>query len=1182
MSKHEQCPSTNGKKPVRRARQPMPRSGATGRAYWRGLDELADTPEFRERLEREFPAFASELSGESRRTFLKLMGASLALAGVGAMPGCRRPDHKILAYNEMPEDVIPGKALFYASVLPRVGGGGAGVLVETHEGRPTKIEGNPLHPIVRGKSDAAHQAVILDLYDPLRLEPSTRLVNGERRPTTWSEFDNFAGPHFEQFDQSGGRGLVFLVEKHSSPSLDAMRERIRSRWPRAKWLPYSPIDDEAGLEATRSLFGRPMRERLSLESASIVLSIDHDFLSTTESRATLADVRGFTAGRRVIEPTDEMNRLYAVESMMTLTGGMADHRARVKPSMVGPFLAAIASRVVERAGDGMNGLRSAISGVAGAAGDAPVDPAFIDAVVEDLLANRGRSVVLVGDAQPASVRALGMALNEALGAVGPIVRYVPLEGDAAASSLESIRTLSSDIDAGSVSTLVVVGANPVYDAPADLDIAGKFEGVPTTITLAHVENETGARSSWRLQRAHWLETWFDVRAEDGTLSVGQPMIRPLAYETAGDEGGRGDLETLARLLGDETTDPYEIVRRTWRSGPLAGGDFEKKWRRVLHDGLLAGSERRGLTPSVNASRAAQMSGRIQPPSDAFECVIKPCPKVMDGRFANNGWMQENPHPVTKMAWDNPLLLSPKQAEEMNLTDGDMVRVTIDGRSVEMAVFRVPGLADQTCALELGYGRTHSGPVGEGVGFDVYPLRASGAMSIARDVTIEKIAGSYPLACAQTHWSMEGRPMIVEADVPALRAHHEPLHMEDSYGREKTLRFAERFTTLAHTPANVDIYDGVLQEQTHTYEERPQWGMTIDLNTCNGCGACTIACQSENNIPVVGKQEVAKGREMHWIRIDRYFARADVEEGESREREPRFGTAGPYTGGRVEGDVDMLVQPVACVHCENAPCETVCPVNATVHDEAGLNVMAYNRCIGTRYCSNNCPYKVRRFNYFDYATKRFFGGDYVGKDVIGGLVTNKHFVPPRLRQRMEEGSGELKILQYNPNVTVRERGVMEKCTYCIQRIHEARLETKLQGMDHIPDGFFQVACQQACPADAIVFGDILDPLSKVRALQDNPRGYGLLGYLATKPRTHHLARLRNPHPAIRRPTVDPFHHGAHEEDDAGDAGGEAHSRVGGAGGLFFEHAREGEGRRLSLRVLSEGARAAARTSIGGRA
>jgi molybdopterin-containing oxidoreductase family iron-sulfur binding subunit len=1116
MSNADQCPSTRGTKEAATPRTPRDVNAATGRAYWRSLDDLADTREFRDFLEREFPAHASELSDPSRRNFLKVMGASLALAGASTVPGCRRPDHKIVAYNRKPEDVIHGKSLYYATAMALPGGGAEGLIVESHEGRPTKIEGNPLHPWNQGKSSIRAQSQTLDLYDPDRLHHPTRKDGDGRVEATWAEFDNFAAPVFARFDNSGGRGLVFLVDKQTSPSRDRLRDMILQRWPQARWLPYEAIDPEQSRAGAELAFGSPMRQIRDLSKAQRIFSIDDDFLGGEE--LDLPDQRGFAAGRRVLTTHgdgSEMNRLYVVESALSLTGAKADHRLRLKPGAVSLAGMAVMSAVLRQIGGDAN-MR-----LANAAGDwirrsgENVEHAsndWVEAAAADLVEHGAASVVFAGPTQPPVVHAVAAAVNAALGSDGEVVTHAPLEGDAAASSVESIRALSAAIDAGSVDTLVVINANPVFDAPADLHFATKFARVSTTITLSVSDNETGTASTWQLNGAHFLEDWGDVATFDGALSVTQPMIAPLF-------GGRGQLELLAGIAGGATTGPYEIVRETWRQGPLASApDFEKAWRRVLHDGWLSGSQRAsGASPSVRRAEVESALAAATPMGGGMEIVFIACPKLRDGRQANNGWLQELPDPVTKVTWDNPALISPATAERLGLrtTQDDlgvqsaqMATVQVNGQSLQIPVWQTPGVADDTIVLTLGYGREVAGVLGAGTGFKTYALRTTDAMRTASGATIERARGWHPIASTQDHHSLEGRDILREVDHQAWVAHGDEIDdSKDAYGNTRDLQFAERLGSLSHMPVGRDIYD---DDQQHSYDSRPQWGMTIDLSTCIGCSVCTIACQAENNIPVVGKIEVNKGREMHWIRVDRYFS------------------------GDANGDVDVSVQPVACVHCEAAPCETVCPVNATVHGPAGTNDMAYNRCIGTRYCSNNCPYKVRRFNFFDFATKKL-KGDYVGKGVLGGVVENEQLIPPRLREKIEEVSK----MHHNPDVTVRERGVMEKCTYCMQRLNEASVERKLQGLDNIPDGFVQTACQQACPTNAIVFGDILDPNSEVSRLRNHARSYGVLAYLLTRPRTEHLINLRNPNPAIRTPVVEVFHHGEeHGEEGHGAESGPA--------------------------------------------
>jgi len=1144
------------------------RSFATGKSYWRSLDDLAGSPEFREFVQREFPAYASELLDGTRRHFLRIMGASLALAGAAGLPGCRRPDHKILAYHKDPEHVVPGEALFFATAMPLPGGGCEGLLAETFEGRPTKVEGNPLHPVNLGKSSALAQASVLDLYDPDR-DPELIAEQAHRRDsslriTSWADFQAFAAQHFPKFDANEGANLAFLVEKATSPSRDEMRARIQARWGKCKWYAYEAVDDENALEGSKLAFGVPHRELTRLENARVIVSLERDFLGG--EGCTLPEARGFAAGR-IREGTSpgheaagtEMSRIYVAEAMLSLTGVTADHRLPLKSSAIAAVAGAIARKV--------------LGGAAPASLPEPTDDAarkWADAAADDLLANRGASIILAGPNQPAAIHALCHAMNAALGNVGKTVEYAPLTGDAAQSSVASIRSLCADIDAGSVDTLVVIGCNPVYSAPADADFPARYAKVPHRVHLGAAD-ETAEASTHHVERAHYLESWSDVESWDGVYSVVQPMIQPLF-------GAHGELEFLAVILGEGAQDAYEIVRRTFKTRLGAGdAEFERAWKRTLHDGRAApgaGSLRRTArsAPAVSLARAEDAFRTLAGASDeGIEVIFAPCPKVFDGRWANNGWLQELPHQITKVSWDNPALISHRTAEKLGLrTDrhpktpqynhAQVVTVTLAGRSVDVPVWIQPGLPDDVLVLTLGYGRRVSGRIGEGTGVDVYPLRTADSLRVAHGASIEAKRGAPPylLACVQDHQTMEGRGLLREVDLAAWKKHGDTVYASrDPYNRAKQLRFGAQLGMESHTPANVSLYPPA-QMKPHVYVEvdergdpvlvngraqgrrnaqgrrEQQWGMTIDLTTCTGCAACTIACQAENNIPIVGKMEVAKGREMHWIRVDRYYGGPDA----------RGADPGPAA------DIEAFVQPVACVHCELAPCEVVCPVNATSHGNEGLNEMVYNRCIGTRYCNNNCPYKVRRFNWFDYGTKAFKGGfGQLGETIPDSLApSNEHFIPPRLREPLEE----VARMKYNPHVTVRSRGVMEKCTFCIQRINTARVETKLRDLPFIPDGYFQTACQQACPTGAIIFGDIYDyeserpdggKGSRVAASRASGRAYDLLSFLNTRPRTSHLVRVRNPNPRLRTPVEDPFHHdhhGDHHEGDSHEHGHEAHS------------------------------------------
>jgi len=1126
MSNAEQCPSTIKSKPKAKDRAHVERSDATGKRYWRSVEDARDEPEFREWLEREFPAHASELTEESRRDFLRIMGASLALAGAATIPGCRRPDHKILAYNRQPEDLVVGNPLYYATAIPTPGGGAQGVLARTIDGRPIKLEGNPLHPLNKGRTDALVQASILDLYDPDRSKEVLR--NGEPIEGGWRAFESFARTHFA--DAGRGQGVAFIVEKMSSPSLSRMRSRILNRWPEARWVPHEALDAENTLAGAAIAFGAPHRTRHHLAKANVVVTLEHDFLTRAGG---VEETHGFAQGRRVHTKAGEsasarMSRLYAIESNMSLTGGAADHRLRVDLADM-PRAAMELARVIATKAEGASALASVLASYE----PTPDRAEFFDALADDLVdrANRGRAVVMVGESLPPEVHAVYHAINAALGAVGETVTHLPVEGWLAESSVSAIRTLCDDIDAGRVHTVVVVGANPVYTAPADLDFASRYAKVRTRVHLGLNVDETAAASTWHINRAHWLESWGDIAADDGTVSAIQPMIAPIF-------NGKTELELLAAVMGEEA-DAYEIVRAGWQDMlSLSDDELERRWRRALHDGVLQGSAPRVREVRVNAGAVRSAIGRFdagEPSGEgAFNVLFQRDPRLHDGRFANNGWLQESPHPVTKVTWDNPVFISSGAAKRLGISvrprQGRRATLSLGGREIDVALWVQPGLADDALVVTLGGGRERVGRVGAGVGFNTYALRTSEALAVGRGATLTLLRGSHPIACVQDHHAMEGRPIAREFDVQAFRKWGDKiLEEKDSYGFTRRLNFAQRAGTEAHTPVNREAY---LPSQAHGFStinpdgtpRTPpnalgnkiweQWGMSIDLSMCTGCGACITACQAENNIPIVGKSEVLVGREMHWIRVDRYFG-SNIAEHES---DP---TADP--------NPDMLVQPVPCMHCENAPCEVVCPVNATAHGPGGTNDMAYNRCIGTRYCSNNCPYKVRRFNWFDYATKQFKGGfGQLAEGVSDSLMpANQHWVPPRLRAKVSE----LQTMQHNPNVTVRSRGVMEKCTYCMQRINRAKVETKLQDLDRVPDGFFQVACQQACPAEAIVFGDIADESAGVTFLREHPRSYMMLAYLNARPRTTYMARLRNPNPRLRTPNEDPFDHHGHTDDES---------------------------------------------------
>ena len=1000
------------------------------KTYWRSPAQLDDRPEYRDAVEREFPEGASELtSGVTRRDMLLLLGASASLAGLA---GCRRPVEEIVPYVTAPEDVVPGIPRYFATTMP-FRRSAYGVIVESHEGRPTKIEGNPVHPSTLGASSSRVQASILGLYDPDRSQSLT--LKGERK--TWTEFvaawEKLASAH----TADDGASLAVLSESFSSPTLARLAAELRDLYPKLHWATYDAVSDENRLAGLRQAAGRDVDLVLRFDRAEVILCLDADPLLTDPEM--IRHARGFAAGRRAgaagggpsTGSGQAMNRLYAVEGVYSLTGAMADHRLRLESRQVGAFVAALAARL--GASGTAAGSGSAVAGV---------DSRWIDALAKDLLAHRGTGLIVAGDRQPPAVHAAVSALNTFLGNAGTTVSYYETK-DAALPSVTSLTALVSAMNAGTVQTLVVLGGNPVFDAPRDLDFASALSKVPHSIVLGHSVDETASQAEWHIPRAHYLESWGDARAAGGTLSVVQPLILPLF-------GARTPVEVLGVMTTGKDRPGYDIVRETWR--PILGdGEFDTAWNRVLHAGFLAGSELPEVVPAAGAVPAAAGAS-----AGGLELVFLPSPSVHDGRFANDGWLQELPDPLTKLTWDNPALVSPKTAETIGVTSADLVRLEYAGRSLELPVWILPGMADGVVALTLGYGRSRAGRIGTGVGFDTFALRRSSAPDFDGGVTITKRGGTHPLSTTQHHGSMEGRPLVRESTVAELRAQpaeHAPAPAEG--GHEAPAHEAPKGKIVPGTP-------GVFPEdphhfslwKEHTYAQGRQWGMTIDLNTCIGCNACMTACQSENNVPVVGKAQVANGREMHWVRVDRYFS------------------------GDAAGNPEVVFQPVPCMHCEDAPCEQVCPVAATVHDAQGLNVMVYNRCIGTRYCSNNCPYKVRRFNFFNFT-----------KDT-----------PDILKLAM------------NPDVTVRARGVMEKCTYCTQRINRAAIDAKLAGRE-LRDGDVKTACQQACPASAIEFGDLRDESSRVVKAKHDPRNYALLAELNTKPRTTYLSKIRNPNPDL---------------------------------------------------------------------
>ncbi len=984
-------------------------ASSTGPAYWRSLEELANTEGFQEYLHREFPDQASELTDPvGRRQFLRLMGASLALAGVSACT--KQPAEAIVPYVRAPEEIIPGKPLYFASAFS-LGGVATGVLVESHMGRPTKIEGNPAHPGSLGATDLFAQAAILGLYDPERSQTLTH--QGDIR--THSAFVDALRKVVEVQKARQGAGLRILTETVTSPTLARQLAELLAAFPAAKWHQYEAAGRHMVRAGATLAFGATVDTRYAFDQARVIVSLDADFLGTMPGAVRY--IRDFSSGRRVRGTSGTMSRFYAIESTATGTGSKADHRLPVRPTDVERCARALAAAV----------------GVPGASAAQTLESwqGFLQAAAADLNAHKGACVVVAGEHQPPAVHALAHAMNQALGNVGATVIYTePIEANPV-DQVAALRELVSDMESGAAGVVLILGGNPVYDAPADVPFARALGKVPFSVHLSLYADETSARCQWHVPEAHVLEAWSDTRAFDGTASIVQPLIAPLY-------GGKSAHDLLSLVAGHGTRSGYDTVRDTWKAFAARTGiaDFESFWRAAVHDGVVAGTA--AAPRPVTLVDVAAAIGPASTPGSALELAIRPDPTVYDGRFANNGWLQETPKPFTKLVWDNSVQLGPATAATLGVANDDVVTVTAGGRSIEGPVFIVPGQPDATVAVHLGYGRTRVGRVGNGVGFDVSPLRTGAALWAATGVTVAKTGRRHALAATVLHHNMEGRAIVRSAPLEVFT--QDP----------SVIRKAE-----FEPPSTLTMY------KPHEYTGYA-WGMAIDINACVGCNACSVACQAENNVPVVGKDQVARGREMHWLRVDTY-----------------------YTGA--PGNPEAYHQPVMCQHCENAPCEVVCPVAATVHSEEGLNDMVYNRCVGTRYCANNCPYKVRRFNFLLYQ-------DWESKSLK---------------------------LSRNPDVTVRSRGVMEKCTYCVQRITEAKITSQKEDRT-VRDGEIVTACQQVCPAEAIVFGDINDPDSRVAKLRQEALSYSLLGELNTRPRTTYLAALKNPNPALGGGTTEPGH------------------------------------------------------------
>jgi molybdopterin-containing oxidoreductase family iron-sulfur binding subunit len=1011
------------------------------KVYWQSLEELADEPSFQELMKQEFPALADVWPDAlSRRRFLALMGASLALAGIGGCSVKPAPQGTIVPYVRQPAELTPGVPLFFATTMIH-GQDATGLLVESHEGRPTKIEGNPEHPASRGATSIYHQASILGLYDPAR---SQTVMQGTQ-VRDWDDAERVLRKALLVHGRRQGSGLCLLTEPLRSPTLIELMERLLNRFPQARWRQYQPIYPQGLQQAHQWAFGKAVQPVYDFTKAEVVLSIDCDFLASGPGHLRYA--RDFMSRRRVSgnpgQASDaSMNRLYALEPSVSCTGAKADHR-----------LAATMTDIERLAW----ALAAALGVVSSAPAMEPSQQSWIAAVAEDLRQHGRASVVVAGHRQSAAVHLLVHAINAQLNGFENVLTFVRPPTAQPADNLQSLQSLANEIDDGEVETLVILGGNPALTAPADVGLADRLAKVPLSFRLGLYEDETSRCCHWHLPEAHYLEAWGDARAFDGTASIVQPLIEPL-YQ------GRSALQVVAALLGDKSADGLQLVRDHWQRqwDGVSAAEFETKWRTALHEGVIAES----AAPAIDVALKADWQRHLQRPGDraperhseTLELIFQEDPTLDDGSFATNGWLQELPKPLTKLTWENAALMSPTTAVELGVAAHELshggehggylvprLRLSLDGKQVEAPVWIVPGHADHAITVYLGHGRTAaarvSGQWQQTLGFNAYPLRTIERPWFARGLSVERIESvkKYPLASTQARHVFDDRNVIRSGTLGEYR--QDPRQVVTTKHEHEQETFPRVDLPVTQLPSLND-------------PAARRWGMSIDITACVGCSACVVACQAENNIPVVGKEQVLMGREMHWLRVDRYHT------------------------GEPEAPAAFYFQPLPCMHCEHAPCEYVCPVAATVHSADGLNDMIYNRCVGTRFCSNNCPYKVRRFNFLAYSD----------------------FETPSRRQ------------QYNPDVTVRSRGVMEKCTYCVQRIRHAEVSVEAAGRP-LADGKVLTACQAACPTQAIVFGDLNDADSQVAKAKASPLKYELLGELNTFPRTTYLAALRNPNPAL---------------------------------------------------------------------
>ena len=1049
---------------------------SANKTYWRSLNDLQETAEFEQIASREFPQAASEFpEGVSRRKWLKLMSSSLALGGFA---GCRYGPDEIAAFVVRPPNNVAGVPKHYATNF-ELAGRACHLLISNMDGRPIKVEGNAQHPLMRASepndlgdagdksrfasagSDVFAQACVLGLYDSDRTSRVARRVDGKLEASTWEDFATYAKAQLEVLKADGGSSHAVLMSPSLSPAVNRWVAETFKLLPKTTVVQYSSVDVSNQAKACQQAAGKPAELVYKLDAAQVICALDCDLLGNDPNM--ILYTRQFSKGR-VPEPS-KMNRLYAVEARFSVTGAAADSRLAVRSSQIGAFLLRLSKRVDD--------LLKNFQPTLPAEGEKPFElikseekvNRFIDAMAEDLVKHKGAGVVAVGAQQPLDVQLLALKLNQKLENFGKSVMLMPSRAAIEGVQPSSLVELVEKLDSGAVTSVWILGDNPVYTAPGDVALGDALKKLENTVYLAEFEDETAKHSAWSVPLAHQLESWGDVLGIDGSYGISQPQILPLL-------GGKAAIEIMAMLHGEEVGagSSEQLIRQV--TDAVAGKPVtSRQWREVLHSGYLVGLKAEPLVGPFNVD-GTDPTGSVDLDAieqGSLELMLTVSDSLYDGRFAKNVWLQELPQSITKICWDNAALVSPKTADLLSLKQGEMTRLIHGVETLDLPVFIMPGQANGSISVQLGYGRVCRDEAVDSnaevaIGQDIAHLRSSKAMHLVQNVEAKPLPRPYKLATTQDHFAID------ELGLEETKTRAQRLIREGTLEQiqEGGADFVEHLGT--HHPALESMWEEPMKVFESDVTVNHQWGMTVDLNKCTGCNACVIACQAENNVPVVGKEQVTRGREMHWLRVDRYF--------------------------RGDADTPKIVnQPVACVHCETAPCEQVCPVAATVHTEEGINAMAYNRCIGTRYCANNCPYKVRRFNYFNYQTEYgyFYGWQQKGK--------------------LEEASRKLQTLVLNPEVTVRGRGVMEKCTYCIQRIQNGKIQARTESRP-LQDGEIQTACQSACPSQAIVFGDLNDPNSRVSKIQKSERAYEMLAELNIKARTLYLARVRNTHARLK--------------------------------------------------------------------